>query len=259
MENQIENSAREYLSMPWQNLLTAAEKNAAIIADEVLADVLLGKSVVSAVSAYFAQVDQMNLMRDRFATADRACQNVRARVPVVMRAVAGDHEWDEDDLKAADKELWESLSRAIADAAECNRKRVEAKSKESELYDDTIGVIGLCCSIASQRHRDEFICEGDTFCAAYIAALSVMDKVIGRHTREKGMKVLIDFLQYSLGMRPRPRGSDIYASSKTVAAIGTAMGIEDPNGLRELLMEALTQSATQSSRLQAHMAPEAAR
>jgi hypothetical protein len=167
--------AEHTLTAPWQNLLATAEKNAAIISNEVINDAVLGKSVTAAVSPYFAQADTTAFLREEFAKADEACRAVRAKAADVMQAFGLAQDWGDEDLNAADPDLWQELNRVTDHAATVNRKRLDAQAHKAELFANAIDVIDTCSGIATLRHLKEFRCEGDAFCTAYVAALSIAD------------------------------------------------------------------------------------
>lgn len=245
--------AEDNLPALWQSLLVTAEKNAAVISNEVINDAVLGKSVTSAVSPYFAQADKAAYLRDEFAAADQACHDLRAKAVDVMCAFGLPDEWDQADLKAADEDLWRAINQSIEHASTLNRKRVEAKKLSNELLDNAIDVIDTCSGIATLRHLNEFRCEGDAFCTAYVAALSIANYLIGRSMKVKGMKVLSDFLQYSVGTKTPYRGCDIYANNKTVFGIGRTMGIDSTNALSTALILAIKKNSTTASHLKPHI------
>jgi len=167
----------------------------------------------------------------------------------VMRAFGLADEWDADDLKAADEELWTQFMRVTTQAAEINKKRAEAKELEHEAFDNAIDVIDTCAGIAALRHLSEFRCEGDAFCTAYVAALSIADTLIGKSIKKKGMKLLTDFLQYAIGARPPYREVDVYAYSKTAFGIGRTMGIENTATLQTALVLAIKKNTSMPSQL----------
>jgi hypothetical protein len=241
------------LTTPWQSLLATAEKNAAIISNEVINDAVLGKSVTAAVSPYFAQADTAAFLRDEFAKADTACRDVRAKAADVMRAFGLTQDWDDSDLKAADEALWQELKRVTEHAAKLNRKRADAHVHKSDLFANAIDVIDTCAGIASLRHLKEFRCEGDAFCTAYIAALSIADCMIGKSLKANGMKTLSDFLQFLLGLTTSVRDCDIYSVSKTAVDIGSALGIGNSNALGIALILAIKKNSKTPSQLQPHI------
>jgi hypothetical protein len=253
MANLTDKPAGDNLPAPWQNLLATVEKNAAIISNEVINDAVLGRSVTAAVSPYFAQADATTFLRDKFADADTACREARAKAEVVMRAFGLPDEWDLADLKAADEQLWGVLARAIGDAEALNRKRAQAKTLERELLDNAIDVIDTCSGIAALRHIGEFRCEGDAFCTAYVAALSIAENMVGRSMRAKGMKVLTDFVKLSLGLKEPYRTCDIYFNSKTAFGIGRTVGIDNTGALSAALMLAIKKNAATPSQLRPHI------
>ena len=242
-------AADDALNAPWRALLKTAEKNAVIIGNEVINDAVLGKSVTSAVSPYFSQSDANNFLRDQYAKADDACRELRARAASVMRAFGLADDWDTDDLKAADEDLWTSFMRATALAAETNRKRIEARELEREAFDNALDVIDTCAGIATLRHLSEFRCEGDAFCTAYVAALSIADTLIGKSIKQKGLKLLSDFLQFCVGTKPAYREVDVYAHSKTAFGIGRTMGIETAAALHQALILAIKKNTSMPSQL----------
>ena len=237
------------LNDPWRSLLATTEKNAAIVANEVINDAVLGKSVTSAVSPYFSQSDAANFLRDQYAKADDTCREVRNQAAGVMRAFGLADDWDADDLKAADEALWENFMRVTAVAADTNKKRIEARDMERESFDNAIDVIDTCAGIAALRHLSEFRCEGDAFCTAYIAALSIADTLIGKSIKHKGIKLLSDFLQYCIGAKPPYREVDVYAYSKTAFGIGRTMGIENTAALQQALILAIKKNTSMPSQL----------
>lgn len=234
---------------PWRALLNTAERNAVVIGNEVINDAVLGKSVTSAVSPYFSQSDAANFVRDQYAKTDDACRALRTKAAGVMRAFGLAEGWDNDDLKAADEELWSDLTRAIAVAAETNKKRIEVRDLEREAYDNAIDVIDTCSGIAALRHLSEFRCEGDAFCTAYVAALSIADTLIGKSIKHKGIKLLSDFLQFCIGAKPAYREVDVYAFSKTAYGIGRTMGIENTVALQQALLLAIKKNSSMPSQL----------
>jgi hypothetical protein len=246
-------SAEDNLPALWQSLLATAEKNAAIISNEVINDAVLGKSVTAAVSPYFSKSDTAAFLRDEFATADLACRDVRTKAAVVMRAFGLANDWDMDDLKAADEQLWTAMNQAIENAATLNRKRAEAKILARELLDNAIDVIDTCAGISTLRHFNEFRCEGDAFCTAYVAALSIADSMIGKSMKAKGIKALSDFLQYSVGLKAPYRDCDIYAVSKTAFGIGRTIGIDSTGALGTALILAIKKNASTASQLRPHI------
>lgn len=237
------------LNAPWRSLLATAEKNAAIVANEVINDAVLGKSVTSAVSPYFSQSDAANFLRDQYAKADDVCRELRTKAAGVMRSFGLADDWDTDDLKAADEELWSSFTRATAVAAETNKKRIDARDLEREALDNAIDVIDTCAGIAALRHLSEFRCEGDAFCTAYIAALSIADTLIGKSIKQKGVKSLSDFLQFCIGAKPPYREVDVYAYSKTAFGIGRTMGIENSAALQQALLVAIKKNTSMPAQL----------
>ena len=253
MANQIDMPAKDNSPVLWQSLFTTVEKNAAIISNEVINDAVLGKSVTAAVSPYFAQADANAFLRDKFADADSACREVRAKAADVMRAFGLAKDWQMDDLKAADEVLWGVLSRAMADASALNAQRVDAKKFERELLENAIDIIDTCSGIAALRHLNEFRCEGDAFCTAYVAALSIADYMIGKSMKTKGLRILTDFLKFSMGLKPAYRNCDIYGSSKTAVGIGRTIGIESTNALGAALILAIKKNSTTPSQLRPQM------
>jgi hypothetical protein len=246
-------AADDAINAPWRDLLKTAEKNAAIIGNEVINDAVLGKSVTSAVSPYFSQSDAANFLRDQFARADDACRDLRNKAAGVMRAFGLADGWDNDDLKAADEDLWSKLVQAITHAAEINKKRNEARDLEREAYDNAIDVIDTCAGIAALRHLSEFRCEGDAFCGAYVASLSIADTLIGKSIKHKGIKLLSDFLQFCIGTKPPYREVDVFAYSKTAFGIGRTMGIESTAALQQALILAIKKNTTMPSQLRPHL------
>ncbi|HXA48448.1 MAG TPA: hypothetical protein VNW52_12510 [Burkholderiaceae bacterium] len=240
------------LSAQWQNLLATAEKNAAIIAHEVINDAVLGRSVTAAVSPYFAQADISAFLREEFAKADETCHRVRAKAVEVMRSFGLPQDWDLDDLKAADEDLWQELNSATAHAAGLNRKRAQAHAHKAELFANAIDVIDTCSGIATLRHLKEFRCEGDAFCTAYVAALSLADSMVGKAIKASGMRILSDFLQFLLGLKTPVRDCDMYAVSKTAVDVGNALGIVNTNALGIALMLAVKKNTKTPSQLQPH-------
>jgi hypothetical protein len=243
MANLIDIPALDNASTPWRSLLVVAEKNASLISTELINDAVLGKSVTAAVSSYFSQADAMTFLREEFAAADLACRDVRAKAASVMRAFGLAQDWDQDDLKVADEELWVTLRHVTENASTTNRKRSEAKLLEREVLDKAIDEIDTCTGIVALRHRGEFKCDGDAFCAAYIAALSTADGMIGNAIKITGVKILSEFLQYSMGVKVGYRDYDIYAESKTAARIGLTIGIENANSLRAALIVAIKKNS----------------
>jgi hypothetical protein len=237
------------LNAPWRALLKTAEKNALVIGNEVINDAVLGKSVTSAVSPYFSQSDGANFLRDQYANADDACRALRTKAAGVMRAFGLAGDWDADDLKAADEELWTELMHAAAQAADINKKRAEARELEREAFDNAIDVIDTCAGIAALRHLSEFRCEGDAFCAAYVAALSIAETLMGKSIKQTGIKLLSDFLQFCVGTKQPYREIDVYACSKTAQGIGRTMGIENISALHQALILAIKKNASMPSRL----------
>ncbi|HEY8024346.1 MAG TPA: hypothetical protein VIF60_07260 [Burkholderiaceae bacterium] len=246
-------AAEDKLTAPWRSLLQNAEKNAAIISNEVINDAVLGKSVTAAISPYFSHADNANFLRDEFAAADKECRETRSKAAGVMRAFGLADDWDPDDLKAADEDLWATFMRVTGHAAATNKKRAEARELERESFDNAIDVIDTCAGIATLRHLGEFRCEGDAFCAAYIAALSIAETLIGKSIKSKGMKVLSDFLQFTVGSKPAYRECDIYAFSKTAFGIGRTMGIENTVALRAALILAIKKNSSTPSQIKPHM------
>jgi hypothetical protein len=243
----------EKLTGPWRDLLRTAEKNAVIISNEVINDAVLGKSVTAAISPYFSHADKSNFLRDEFAAADKACRETRTKAAGVMRAFGLADDWDQDDLKAADEELWATFMRVTGHAAATNKKRAEAKALERESFDNAIDVIDTCAGIATLRHLSEFRCEGDAFCTAYVAALSIADTLIGKSMKTKGMKLLTDFLEFTVGSKPAYRECDVYAHSKTAFGIGRTMGIENTPALRAALILAIKKNSSTPSQIKPHM------
>jgi hypothetical protein len=248
MANHIDQPATAKL-LPWQNLLANAEKNASIISAEVIKDAVLGRSITAAISSYFAQADSASFLREEFARADTACRDARTKAAEVMRAFGLAQHWQQDDLKAADEELWASLARLTANAAEFNQKRTKAASQERELFENAIDVIDTCTGIATLRHLQEFRCEGDAFCAAYVTSLSIADNMIGKSLKLKGLKILSNFVQYSLGLKPAYRDCDIYFHSKSIFGLGRTMGIDDTNAMHTALLLAIKKNAKMPSRV----------
>lgn len=240
--------AEDNLPALWQGLVATAEKNAVIISNEVINDSVLGKSVTSAVSPYFASADKSSYLRDEFAAADQACHDLRAKVAATMER-CGLEDWDEDDVKAADEDLWRAMNQATEHASLLNRKRLEAKTKVQSLRDNAIDVIDNCAGIATLRHLNEFRCEGDAFCTAYVSALSIADYMIGKSVKASGMKMLSDFLQFVVGVKAAYRNCDVYASNKTIFGIGRTLGIENTNDLSTALILAIRKNATMPSQL----------
>ena len=253
MANLTDMPAGGNLPAPWQSLLATVEKNAAIVSNEVINDAVLGRSVTAAVSPYFAQADATSFLRDKFAAADAACHEARAKAVGIMRAFGLPDDWDLDDLKAADEDLWGVLGRTMEEAAALNRKRLQAKTLERELLDNAIDVIDTCSGIAALRHLSEFRCEGDAFCTAYVAALSITDNMVGKSMKAKGMKVLTDFVKFSMGLKQPYRTCDIYSNSKTAFGIGRTIGIESTTALSAALMLAITKNAATPSQLRPHI------
>ena len=239
----------ETSNAPWRDLLKTAEKNAVIIGNEVINDAVLGRSVTSAVSPYFSQSDTANFLRDQYAKTDDACRDLRNRAAAVMRAFGLADEWDSQDLKAADEDLWAKLTQATTLAADTNKKRTEARELEREAFDNALDVIDTCSGIACLRHLSEFRCEGDAFCTAYIASLSIADTLIGKSIKHKGMKLLADFLQFCVGDKPPYREVDVFAYSKSMFGIGRTMGIENTAALQQALILAIKKNTTMPSQL----------
>jgi hypothetical protein len=227
-------AAEDNLPALWQGLVATAEKNAVIVANEVINDAVLGKSVTSAVSPFFASADKSSYLRDEAAATMQRC---------------GLDEWDMDDLKAADEDLWRAMNQATEHASLMNRKRLEAKTQVTTLRDNAIDVIDNCAGIATLRHLNEFRCEGDAFCTAYVSALSIADYMIGKSLKANGMKVLTDFLQFTVGVKAAYRHCDVYTSNKTIFGIGRTLGIESTNALSTALILAIKKNATMPSQL----------
>jgi hypothetical protein len=241
-------AAEENLPALWQGLVATAEKNAVIISNEVINDAVLGKSVTSAVSPYFASADKSAYLRDEFAAADQACHDLRAKAHVTMQRCGLDA-WDMDDLKAADEDLWRAINQAAEHASLLNRKRQEAKTQAQSLRDNAIDVIDNCAGIATLRHLNEFRCEGDAFCTAYVSALSIADYMIGKSLKANGMKMLSDFLQFTVGVKAAYRHCDVYTSNKTIFGIGRTLGIESTDALSAALILAIKKNTTMPSQL----------
>ena len=238
------------INAPWRHLLlTTAEKNAVIIGNEVINDAVLGKSVTSAVSPYFSQSDATNFLRDQYAKADDTCRDLRTQAAGVMRTFGVAEGWDSDDLKAADEDLWSRLMQATARAGDINKQRNEARELEREALANAIDVIDTCAGIAALRHLNEFRCEGDAFCGAYMAALSIADTLIGKSIKHKGVKLLSDFFQFCVGTKAPYREVDIYSFSKTVSGIGHTMGIENTAAMQQALLLAIKKNASTPSQL----------
>jgi|GEM_PF-1995008 hypothetical protein len=242
-------AADDAINAPWRALLKTAEKNAVIIGNEVINDAVLGKSVTSAVSPYFSQSDANNFLREQFAKADDTCRELRVKAAGVMRAFGLADDWDNDDLKAADEELWSKLMHSISLASDINRKRIDARDLERESFDNAIDVIDTCAGIAALRHLNEFRCEGDAFCTAYVASLSIAETLIGKSIKQKGMKQLSDFLQFCIGTKTPYRDVDLYAHSKTAFGIGRTMGIESTAALQQALLLAIKKNTSMPSQL----------
>lgn len=241
--------AEDNLPALWQGLVATAEKNAVIISNEVINDAVLGKSVTSAVSPYFASADKSAYLRDEFAAADQACHDLRAKAAATMVRFGLTGEWESDDLKAADEDLWRAMNQSMENASLLNRKRLDAKAQVQSLRDNAIDVIDNCAGIATLRHLNEFRCEGDAFCTAYVSALSIADYMIGKSIKASGMKVLTDFLQFTVGIKAAYRNCDVYANNKTIFGIGRTLGIESTNALSTALILAIKKNATMASQL----------
>ena len=234
--------------LPWQSLLETAEKNAEIIANEVMNDAVLKKSIAVVISPYSAQSNTVALLRDEYTKADLACRDARNKASERMLGL-GMSNWQHDDVKAVDGPLWASLRHSIDSAQATNKKRDQAEAVERQLLNNAIDVINNNVAIAALRHEGEFRCKGDTFCCAYIAALSVTDSLLGKSFKAKGMKLIADFLQNEAGESAQSRDADIYLQSKTALGIGRAIGIESANNLREAMTLAIKKNLTKPSQL----------
>jgi hypothetical protein len=89
------------------------------------------------------------------------------------------------------------------------------------------------------RSREQYTCDGEAFCIAYIASSILRQKSIQDVPISKGLTTLSNWLQYSIGVKTRSVEFDIYAHSRVAEGIGKGIGINSSADLRAALIEAM--------------------
>lgn len=236
--NQSDSPSANDLATPWQILLSDVEQNATVIAEEIMADPALGESVATSVFALLAQRDKLAVLRKKFAEADLLCSDLRKEAGELMRSLGYDFDWDREDISAVDEQVASRMRDAAEQAAAINKKRAEANSLENELLDRAVDEIALCASVAVLRQMNRFTGEGEAFCVAYIAMSILRERELEDLPMWTEMGTLTEWLQYSIGVKPRNVELDIYAN-RGAAGIGKGLGIENSNALRLALIYAM--------------------
>jgi hypothetical protein len=237
--NLKDSSAVQEHATPWQTLLHGVEQDAHPIADEIVADSVLGDSIALSVSAYAIQHEKLEIVRREFAEADSFCGNLRKQADTLMRSHGFDFDWDKDDIGAVDAQLLVNMNQASEHAGAVNKKRIEADLLNQQLLDRAVDEIALCANIAVLRHIDRFTCTGEAFCVAFIAAAILRERLTRDVPLSVGVKTLSEWLQYSIGVKTRATELDIYAHSRIASGIGKGMAIENSSALRQALIEAM--------------------
>jgi hypothetical protein len=239
IDNQLDSSADSELPTPWQILIEAVEHAAQSVADEVTTDSVLGNSLMVMVSKYMEQRDKLAGLRTEFAQADTYCGTLRHEAKELMASLGYDFQWDQDDIGAVDAQLVVSIKEAADHAAAINKLREEASKIEQQLLDQVIDEIVLCASIVVLRNREQYTCDGEAFCVAYIAAAILREKSIEDVPMRKSLDTLSNWLQYAIGVKIRSVELDIYAHSHVAEGIGRGIGINSSSELRAALIDAM--------------------
>ena len=237
--NQTGNSTGIPIPAPWQILLDRTQHDARAVAEEIMADSVLADSIMSTISAYFAQREKLTELRKEFAEADTFCGNLRSEAKDLMGSLGYDFAWDSDDINAVDAQLLVSMKEAAEKAAAVNKRRSDASKVESQLLGRAIDEIALCASIVVLRKMTQYACEGEAFCVAYIATFALREKSIEDMPMSRAVATLSEWLQYSIGVKTRVAEFDIYAHSRVAAGIGNGMGIMSSSALRLALIDAM--------------------
>lgn len=235
------------LPAPWQILLDWVEQDAKAIADEIMADSVLADSIMQVISGYLVQHDKLSAIRKEFAEADTFCANLRSEAKELMASLGFDFDWDTEDVGAVDAQLVQGMREAAERASAINKLRAEASKEETRLLERAVDEIALCASIVVLRQMNRYTCEGEAFCAAYIAALALREKTIGDMPANKATATLSSWLQGSINVKTRGAECDIYARSRVAATIGKGMGIDNSGALRLALIEAMKKSSARKS------------
>jgi hypothetical protein len=243
INNQLDSPTDSDLPTPWRILVDAVEHDAQIVADEVTTDSVLGDSLMAVISKYVAQRDKLTDLRKEFAEADTYCGTLRHEAKELMASLGYNFQWDQDDIGAVDAQLVVSIKEAADRAAAINKLREEASKIEQQLLAQLIDEIVLCASIVVLRNREQYTCDGEAFCVAYIATSVLREKTIHDVPVSKGLDTLSNWLQYSIGVKIRSVEFDIYAHSRIADAIGKGMGINSSSELRATLIDAMKMCA----------------
>jgi hypothetical protein len=231
-------------AMPWQVLLCSLEQSAAVIAAEVMGDLVLGESVTTSVSAYVTQREKLAVLREDFAQADAFCASLRVKAREHMQMLGYDFEWTTDDLRAVDEQLAMNMKAAADNAADINKKRAAASMLHHQLLERAIDEIALCASIGVLREVSRYSGEGEAFCVAYAATALLREQSINDLPMKKAINALSDWMQYAIGVKTRAVEFDIFAHSRIAAAIGRGMGIENTGALCLALIDAMKKGST---------------
>jgi hypothetical protein len=239
INDRMDNSPSSDLTTPWQVLVEAVEFAAHSVADEVTTDSVLGDSLMVMISKYMAQRDKLTDLRAEFAQADTYCGTLRHEAKELMASLGYNFQWDQDDIGAVDAQLVVSIKEAADHAAAINKLREEASKVEQQLLDQVIDEIVLCASIVVLRNREQYTCDGEAFCVAYIAAAILREKSIEDVPMRKSLETLSNWLQYAIGVKIRSVELDIYAHSHVAEGIGKGIGINSSSELRAALIDAM--------------------
>ncbi|HEY8023193.1 MAG TPA: hypothetical protein VIF60_01415 [Burkholderiaceae bacterium] len=224
---------------PWRALMQIVAREAELIAEEIMADAVLGESIATCVSRFKSHHEKLSSMREKFAKADQLCADLRREARQAMRQRGHNHEWNDDNVDSVDGQLAMSLKEAAANAAAINKMRSEASMLDNQLLARAIDEIALCASISVLRNIEKYSCQGEAFCVAYLATGLVRESTLEDLPAMKAAEALSDWLQYSIGVKTRVVEVDIYAHSRIACGIGRGMGISNNVALRIALIEAM--------------------
>ncbi|HXA48224.1 MAG TPA: hypothetical protein VNW52_11390 [Burkholderiaceae bacterium] len=239
INDQMDSPANKDLPTPWQVLVDGVEHDAHSVVDEVMTDSVLGNSLLAMVSKYLEQRDNLNGLRKEFANADSYCGNLRHEAKELMASLGYEFQWDQDDIGAVDAQLVISIKEAADKAAAINKLRDEASKIEQLMLAQLIDEMSLCASIVVLRNREQYTCDGEAFCIAFVATALLREKTIEDLPVSKTLANLLDWLQYSIGVKTRAIELDIYAHNRIAESIGRGVGINSSSELRTALIDAM--------------------
>jgi hypothetical protein len=224
---------------PWLILLHSVSLHAQRVANEIMADMVLGESVSNIISAYLTQHDKFTSLRKEFAEADLYCGSLRKDAREMMAKIGFEFEWDLEDLNAVDAQLVSDMKEATDKAAAINKLRAEAGVLQNQLLVRAVDEMALCASIVVLRHMDQYTSEGEAFCVAYAATFALREKAIEDTSMQKAIETLSEWLQYSIGVKKRAVEWDIFSQSRLAAGIGRGMSIANSAALCVCLIDAM--------------------